>query len=127
MTETYRTKAFAERTGVTVRTLHHYDRLGLLKPGRTRSGYRAYCDADIVRLEQIIALKFIGFPLKQIHALLQQRSLDLPSTLRLQRKILQEKRAQLDKAIDALNQAERDVAFGKGTVHEALRKVTAAI
>src|SRR5262245_47005922 len=127
MMGTYRTQAFAERAGVTVRTLHHYDRLGLLKPGRTNSGYRAYSDGDFVRIEQIIALKFIGLPLNQIKTLLQQSSLDLQSTLRLQRRILEEKRAQLDKAIEALSLAERGVTTGKATVHEALRKVTDAI
>jgi len=50
-----------------VRTLHHYDRLGLLKPsGHTEAGYRLYGERDFARLQQIVVLKFIGFPLKQI-------------------------------------------------------------
>ena len=63
----YKAQEFAERAGVTVRTLHHYDRLGLLAPsGRTEAGYRLYGDRDLLRLEQILALKFIGFPLPEI-------------------------------------------------------------
>ncbi len=51
----YRTREFAELAGVTVRALHHYDRLGLLKAKRTRAAYRAYAARDLERLEQIIA------------------------------------------------------------------------
>jgi len=51
----YRIREFAAMAGVTVRALHHYDRLGLLKPtGRSASGYRLYGDCDLVRLEQIV-------------------------------------------------------------------------
>lgn len=123
----YKAQEFAERVGVTVRTLHHYDRLGLLKPVRTGAGYRVYRERDFVRLGQIVTLKFIGFPLKQIGDLLDRNALDLPSALRLQRKLLQEKRSHLDKAIQALSYAEHAVASGSGTVPEALRKVSEAI
>ena len=56
MERSYRVAEFAEMAGVTVRALHHYDRLGLLKPRRTRSGYRLYSPRDIERLEQIGAI-----------------------------------------------------------------------
>ena len=63
----YRVSDFAEKAGVTVRTLHHYDRLGLLKPsGRTEAGYRLYGERDFGRLQQIVTLKFIALPLRQI-------------------------------------------------------------
>jgi DNA-binding transcriptional MerR regulator len=49
----FQAREFAELTGVTVRTLHHYDRLGLLKPSRySRAGYRLYRASDVARLEQ---------------------------------------------------------------------------
>ena len=54
----YKATEFAELSGVTVRALHHYDRLGLLRPKRTHNGYRAYGEQELVRLEQIVALKF---------------------------------------------------------------------
>jgi DNA-binding transcriptional MerR regulator len=108
-TETvYRASEFAGRAGVTVRTLHHYDRLGLLKPGgRTEAGYRLYAERDFARLEQIVTLKFIGFSLKQIKELLEGRAFDLTTTLRLQRKIMEEKRRHLELAIQAIKNAER--------------------
>jgi DNA-binding transcriptional MerR regulator len=66
--------------GVTVKTLHHYDRLGLLKPARTTGGYRVYSTADLSRLEQIVALKALGLSLKDIRRLLERDALPLRST-----------------------------------------------
>lgn len=67
-----------------MRTLHHYDRLGLLRPsGRTPAGYRLYQESDLARLEQIVALKFIGFSLKDIRKLLRQ--IDAQPASKLQR------------------------------------------
>lgn len=64
-------KELAELSGISVQTLHHYDHLGLLKPsGHSSKGYRLYGDADLIKLQQIIALKFFGFELKQIKTLL---------------------------------------------------------
>jgi DNA-binding transcriptional MerR regulator len=99
---------FAEQAGVTVRTLHHYDRLGLLSPRRNGSGYRLYRDRDLERLEQIVALKFLGLPLKQIRHLLVREADDLPTALRMQRAVLEKKRRLLDRAIRAIRDAERE-------------------
>src|SRR5438128_8550399 len=63
---TYSVRAFAELAGVTVKTLHYYERRGLLAPRRTRAGYRRYTIKDLARLQRIIALKSLGLPLKQI-------------------------------------------------------------
>ena len=64
--QTYRIKEFAALTGVSVRALHHYDRIGLLKPRPGTSGYRLYGSDDVGVLEQIVALKFIGISLRDI-------------------------------------------------------------
>src|SRR5580700_6800802 len=85
----FRAKEFADLAGVTVRTLHHYDRLGLLKPRRAESGYRLYRESDLERLEQIVALKFLGLPLKEIRELLDSAAPDLPAALRMQRSALE--------------------------------------
>ena len=108
----YRIQEFATLAGVTVRALHHYDRLGLVKPGgRSDSGYRLYRDSDLARLEQIVVLKFLGLPLKQIGRLLKRES-PLTDTLRRQQTVLAEKRRQLDVAIHAIGQAERSIQPG---------------
>ena len=57
----------AKQTGVSVRTLHYYDEIGLLSPShRTEVGYRLYSKDDIIRLQQIVSLKQIGFSLEEI-------------------------------------------------------------
>ena len=66
MSRLYRIQEFAALAGVTVKALRHYERIGLLKPSRTSSGYRTYTYTDLERLEQIVALKFLGFPLQQM-------------------------------------------------------------
>lgn len=113
MSESYRVQQFAELAGVTVRALHHYDRLALLRPRRTDSGYRRYSIRDLERLEQIVALKFLGLPLKQIKTLLDREARDLADVLPSQRRALEEKRRRLDQAIGAIRDAERLVQPGR--------------
>lgn len=63
----------AKQTGVSVRTLHYYDEIGLLSPShRTKAGYRLYDEKDIIRLQQIVSLRQIGFSLEQIKDCLSQ-------------------------------------------------------
>lgn len=63
-------KDLSRLTGVSVQTLHHYDRIQLLKPSlRLVNGYRVYSENDLLKLQQIIALKFFGFELSQIKTL----------------------------------------------------------
>ncbi len=108
-TTLYRVQEFAELAGVTVRALHHYDRLGLLKPtSRTGSSYRLYSDADLARLEQIVVLKFLGMPLREIRELLLEKS-SLTDALRRQQAVLREKRWQLEQAITAISNAEKSL------------------
>ena len=109
----YTAKAFSALSGVTVRALHHYDRLGLLRPKRTHNGYRDYGEQDLVRLEQIVALKFVGMPLRRIKALLDRDGQGLAGALRMQRSVLEARRGLLDQAIQAIRQAETAVASGQ--------------
>jgi len=103
---TYRTREFATLAGVTVRALHHYDRLGLLRPRRTPHGYRVYGDGDLAILEQIVALKFVGLPLKSIKRLLRKGGPELADALRAQRTMLEQKRQLIDRTITAICEAE---------------------
>lgn len=120
----YKVGEFAEKAGVTVRTLHHYDRLGLLKPsGRTDAGYRLYAERDFTRLQQVVTLKFIGLSLTEIKALLDGTNLDLAQTLRLQRCLLDEKRRQVELAIQAIDQAERSLKYGSAPHLTALKQI----
>jgi DNA-binding transcriptional MerR regulator len=105
----YTVRDFAARAGVTVRALHHYDELGLLKPLRKpQTGYRLYRDSDFARLEQIVVLKFLGIPLKEMRPLLTTpKTSNLRQALRRQQRVLAEKRHQLDAALAAIGRAEQ--------------------
>ena len=77
--------AVAALTGVSVRTLHHYDHIGLVVPSvRTPAGYRGYTDADIERLHLVLVYRSVGMPLEEIRALLDDSSADVLEHLRRQ-------------------------------------------
>jgi DNA-binding transcriptional MerR regulator len=123
----YRVREFADLAGVTVRALHHYDRLAVLRPRRTESGYRLYSLRDLERLEQIVALKFLGLPLKEIKTLLDRESRRLPEVLRSQRLALEEKRRCLEQAIHAIQDAEQAIASGEPAGIQVLAKIIEVI
>src|SRR5271165_6608829 len=65
--EALRVGELAKRTGLTIRTLHHYDEIGLVKPSRHgESGYRLYTAVDLARLQQVLSLKQLGFSLEEV-------------------------------------------------------------
>jgi MerR family transcriptional regulator, thiopeptide resistance regulator len=123
----YRVQAFAELAGVTVRALHHYDRLALLKPRRTPAGYRLYSEKDLERLEQIVALKLLGLPLKQIKTVLDRDSRSLAAVLHAQRRALEEKRRRLNRAIGAIADAERSIQPGRPVESAVLKRIIEVI
>jgi MerR family transcriptional regulator, thiopeptide resistance regulator len=127
MSGLYKAREFAVLAGVTVRALHHYDRIGLLKPQRSSSGYRLYSLADLERLEQIIALKFLGIPLREIKTLLASSPLTLGESLDLQRRALTEKRDLINRAIRAISAAEELVRSGHVTDASVLRRIIEVI
>ena len=127
MNSTYRIGEFAELAGVTVRALHHYDRIGLLKPLRGISGSRLYRIEDLERLEQIAALKFLGIPLQEIKLLLKHDPLTLVESLHVQLQALAEKRILIDRAIVAIEAAEKVIRSGQTTDASILRKIIEVI
>lgn len=96
----------ARLTGVTVRTLHHYDAIGLVRPSaRSDAGYRLYADADLLRLQQVLVVRELGVPLDQIERTLA--SADRGALLRQHREALVQQRARLDHRIAAIDRAIR--------------------
>ncbi len=88
----YTVQELARLAKVTVRTLHHYDSIGLLVPfARTGAGYRLYCDEDLLRLQQILIWREMAMPLEQIRALLDDPTFDRQQALLQQREALLEK------------------------------------
>lgn len=94
----------ADLVGISVRTLHHYDEIGLLSPKKTTdSRYRIYTDDDLAMLQQILFFKELGFPLKKIKEIIHRPSFDREEALRLHRKALLEKRRRLDQMIKTVD------------------------
>jgi DNA-binding transcriptional MerR regulator len=123
MGKQYRAQEFAKLAGITTKALRHYERIGLLVPGRSTAGYRLYSERHVERLEQIVALKFLGLPLREIRTALERTKEQLPEALRMQRRGLQEKQAQLARAVRAIEAAERTLASDPSAATEALREV----
>jgi DNA-binding transcriptional MerR regulator len=123
----YKVHEFARLAGVTVRALHHYDRLGLLRPRRTGAGYRLYSESDLDRLQEIVALKSLGLRLNQIKLVLDRDASPLPDALRFHRGELEEKRRRLDCAIAAIEKAEKAIWPGKPAAKSILKRIIEAI
>ena len=94
-------KEVSRLTGVSVRTLHHYDAIGLLKPAKvTDAGYRLYDDAALAKLQTILLFRELEFPLKEIKQMLDAADFDPIAALDDQIRLLELRREQLDRLID---------------------------
>ncbi len=114
---TFRIQEFAKLAGVTVRALHHYDRLGLLQAAhRSEAGYRLYCHDDLGRLERILVLRYLGLSLREIGGLLRAPGSSgpdsLPATLTRQRTVLRDRRTGLDRVLHAIERAQARLESG---------------
>lgn len=99
---------FAKQAGVSVRTLQHYDKIGLLKPAtRSEGGRRLYTPLDVARLQQILTLKMLGLPLSEIKQLLVTDADELQRVLTRQKQALKEKVRQLEQIIGTIERAEQ--------------------
>jgi MerR family transcriptional regulator, thiopeptide resistance regulator len=115
----HQVQEFAQLTGVSIRTLHYYDEIGLLVPkARTPSGYRLYDDADALRLQQILIHRELGLSLEAIRQALHDPAFDHRAALLAQKRQLQE-RAQhtqsmldaIDAALDAIDNSHKGVTM----------------
>ena len=105
----------AKLTGVTVRALHYYDEIGLLKPGEvTEAGYRVYNDTDLEVLQQILFFRELDFSLEDIRKIMQNPAYEKESALRKQKELLLQKRSRLDSLISLVDKTlkgEQDMSF----------------
>ena len=102
-------KEFAKLTGVSVRTLHYYDEIGLLKPALVdaQNGYRFYDENSLLRMQEILFYRELDFPLKSILEILSSPDYDKQKALAEQRKLLELKKERLERIIDALDGATK--------------------
>lgn len=102
-------KEFAELSGVSVRTLHYYDEIGLLKPCfiDEQNGYRFYDESSLERMQAILFYRELDFPLKSIAEILSSPNYDKQKALAEQKRLLLLKKERLERLILALEQAEK--------------------
>ena len=92
--------------GVSVRALHHYDEIGLLRPSsRSAAGYRIYSDVDLARLQQILCFRALELPLDDIHRIMSDPEHDVGAALRMQRQLLSQRAVKLRALLDAVDAA----------------------
>ncbi|WP_243225596.1 MerR family transcriptional regulator [Microbacterium sp. CIAB417] len=103
----------ASMVGVSVRTLHHWDNVGLMRPeSRTTSGYRAYSAADVARVHRVLVYQELGFGLTQIAAILDDPTVDESAQLREQRGLLEDRIRRLRQMADAIDRVLDSQAAG---------------
>lgn len=109
----YRVREVADLAGVTVRTLHHYDQIGLLKPESVNeAGYRLYSDEDLARLQQILFFKELGFGLRQTKAIIDSPGYDRVQALKAHREILLKQRDRLNRLVATLEKTVESIERG---------------
>ncbi len=115
----------AKRTGLSVRTLHHYDEIGLLSPSlRTESGHRLYTDSDVARLQQVISLRSLGFSLDEIAQFLNAPSSSPLQILEMHLGKLQSEMEERVKLIESLEKIAGGLRSGQNpTVDELLNLI----
>jgi MerR family transcriptional regulator, thiopeptide resistance regulator len=109
----------ARLAGVSVRTLHHYDEIGLLKPSsRSGAGYRLYGQADLELLQQVLFFRELDFPLEEITRMVQDPGFDLRAALQMQRQLLHERAVRTRALIEAVDAALQSLEKGKAMTKE---------
>src|SRR5699024_175473 len=97
-------KEISDLTGISVRTLHYYDEIGLLKPtDKSEAGYRLYDDKALETLQQILFFREFDIPLKEIKAVMENPSLDTKQILQMQRKMLVAKKERMERLIASID------------------------
>lgn len=114
----YTVKAVADIAGISVRALHHYDAIGLLKPADlSAAGYRLYSRADLERLQQILLFRELGFALGDIREVIERPGFDRDQALRKHRQLLVERRDRLTALIESVDRTLTTMERG-GTMDE---------
>ena len=104
MAAMYTVKQLSKLAGVTPRTLHHYDQIGLLKPSRVGdNGYRYYGEDSLLRLQQILLYRELDMPLDDIKKIMGRRDFDVLGALQSHRDALQKQSARLNRLLATVN------------------------
>lgn len=124
----YTVSQLATMAGVSVRTLHHYDHVGVLQPSsRTAAGYRLYGEQDLLRLQQILFFKELDFSLDEIREILNDPEFDLVGTLKRHREVLQRRAQRLARLLTTIDKTilkvtEQDVEMKDEELYEGFSR-----
>ncbi len=109
----------ARLAGVSIRTLHHYDEIGLVRPsGRSAAGYRLYAQKDLEQLQQVLFFRELEFPLDEIRRIIGSPSFDVGAALRMQRQLLTERAIRIKALIAAVDAAIHSIKKGTTLTNE---------
>lgn len=106
----YTIQQLAVLAEVTVRTLHHYDAIGLLQPSRNKSNsYRQYDEEDLLKLQQIMFFRELEFPLNKIKEIVGGRSFDVGTALIEHRKLIELKKKRMDSLLETIDKTIKKI------------------
>jgi MerR family transcriptional regulator, thiopeptide resistance regulator len=116
----YTVKQLADSAGISVRTLHYYDQIGLLKPeSYSPSGYRQYDDQAVIRLQQIMFFRELGFSLGEVQKIVTQPGFDVVEALQSHRSLLKKKAARVR---DLLATVDRTISKINGEIEMEIKE-----
>ncbi|KKR20007.1 MAG: Transcriptional regulator, MerR family [Parcubacteria group bacterium GW2011_GWE2_39_37] len=116
----YTIKQLAKLANVSVRTLHYYDEVGLLKPERTRNDYRQYEDGELFKLQQILFFRELDFPLEEIKKIIDQPDFDIIKSLDDQKALIKLRQKRLGKLVYTINKTIKHMKKEKTIKDEEL-------
>lgn len=120
----YQIKEISQMTSLTIRSLQYYDEIGLLKPTkRSMSGYRLYSETDLIRLQQITTLKFLGFSLSTIKKIMDNPHFDVMTSMGIQARELTEKAARINEAASLLTYISSQVEMNQAVNWKSTAKI----
>ena len=127
----YSVKQLALLSGVSIRTLHHYDKIGLLKPSvRTEARYRMYGETELLRLQQILFYKELDFSLERIMTMLDDADFDIITALQKHRSILEEKANRVTQLLSTIDKTilklKGEIMLNDEELYAGLSKETTA-
>lgn len=106
----YTVQQLGTLAGISTRTLHYYDEIGLLRPSRVKSnGYRYYEEEELLRLQQILFFRELEFPLEEIKAIMGSPKFDMNAALRDQKKLIELKKTRLDNLIKTIDKTLKKI------------------
>lgn len=120
----YQIKEISQMTSLSIRTLQYYDDIGLVKPScRSESNYRCYSEVDLIQIQQVITLKYLGFSLRSIKDIIQDEQFDMLKSLRFQAISLRDEAKRIEEAARLLNYIAQQTSAQQSINWKSMAKI----